>query len=229
MQPQHPKPRKASRFCALCLPDGFKLPGRFMSSSISCLLLPHAIPRCMKTGHLTRSSAPANTQAAARVSATTETEAPSDFASTTGKGVTGKVAGRAVALGNAKLMTDQRIELGDLAGKADELRRQCATALFVGVDGKPGGIIAIADPIKATTRAALDSLRADGLHIVMLTGDNRTTAESVARQLGIDDIRNAPLPHRPPPQRRRGTRTRLPRRSRSLGCRWTHRLRSTRK
>jgi Cu+-exporting ATPase len=99
-----------------------------------------------------------------------------------------------VALGNAKLMADQSIELGELAGKADELRRQGATALFVGVDGKRGGIIAIKDPIKATTRTALDSLRADGIHIVMLTGDNRTTAEAVARQLGIDDVEADVLP-----------------------------------
>ena len=121
-------------------------------------------------------------------------EEPTDFGSVTGKGVTGKVGGRPVSLGNAKLMSDQDIELGDLAGKADELRSSGATALFVGVDGKPGGIIAIADPIKATTRAALDSLRADGIHIVMLTGDNRTTAEAVARQLGIDDIEADVLP-----------------------------------
>jgi P-type Cu+ transporter len=91
-----------------------------------------------------------------------------------------------VALGNAKLMSDQGIAPGDLTGKADELRGSGATALFVGVDGKPGGIIAIADPIKTTTRAALESLRADGIHIVMLTGDNRTTAEAVGRQLGIE-------------------------------------------
>jgi len=121
-------------------------------------------------------------------------EEPADFASVTGKGVTGTVAGRAVALGNAKLMADQGIELGNLAGQADELRGSGATALFVGVDGKPGGIIAIADPIKPTTRAALDSLRADGIHIVMLTGDNRTTAEAVARQLGIDDVEADVLP-----------------------------------
>jgi heavy metal translocating P-type ATPase len=119
---------------------------------------------------------------------------PSDFSSATGKGVTGKVAGRAVALRNAKLMADQKIELGDLAGKADKLRRQGATVLFVGVDGKSGGIIAIADQIKATTRTALDSLRADGIHIVMLTDDNRTTAEAVARQLGINDVEGDVLP-----------------------------------
>jgi Cu+-exporting ATPase len=123
-----------------------------------------------------------------------EPEEPADFSSVTGKGVIGKVAGRAVALGNAKLMTDQGIDPGDLAAPADELRQNGATALFVGVDGKPGGIIAIADPVKATTRAALDALRADGIHIVMLTGDNRTTAMAVAGQLGIDDVQAEVLP-----------------------------------
>jgi Cu+-exporting ATPase len=121
-------------------------------------------------------------------------EEPADFESITGKGVTGQVGGRAVSLGNAKLMGDQGIEMGDLAGKADELRGSGSTALFVGLDGKPGGIIAVADPIKATTRAALDSLRQDGIHIVMLTGDNRTTAEAVARQLGIEDVEADVLP-----------------------------------
>lgn len=121
-------------------------------------------------------------------------DAPSDFSSATGMGVTGKVAGRTVALGNARLMADQRIEVGGLAEKADELRRRGATALFVSVDGTPGGIIAIADQIKPTTRTALDSLRAEGIHIIMLTGDNRTTAEAVARQLGIDDVEADVLP-----------------------------------
>jgi len=121
-------------------------------------------------------------------------EEPSEFASVTGKGVTGKVGGRSVALGNAKLMADGGIDLGVLAKQADELRGSGATALFLGVDGKAGGIVAIADPIKATTRAALDSLRADGIHVVMLTGDNRTTAEAVARQLGIDDVEADVLP-----------------------------------
>jgi Cu+-exporting ATPase len=119
---------------------------------------------------------------------------PSDFVSVTGKGVTGKVGGRLVALGNAKLMADQGIDLGDLAAKADSLRGSGATALFVAVDGKPGGIIAIADPIKSTTRAALDSLRSDGIHVVMLTGDNKTTAQAVAKQLGIDDVEADVLP-----------------------------------
>ncbi|WP_372641810.1 heavy metal translocating P-type ATPase [Hyphomicrobium sp.] len=121
-------------------------------------------------------------------------EEPTNFQSVTGKGVTGKVGNRVVALGNKKLMNDNGIELGDLAGKADELRASGATALFVGVDGKPGGVIAIADPIKSTTRSALESLRADGIHIVMLTGDNKTTAEAVGRQLGIDDVQAEVLP-----------------------------------
>ena len=121
-------------------------------------------------------------------------EEPAGFASVTGKGVTGSVGGRAVALGNAKLMADQGIDLGGLAAQADELRGSGATALFVGVDGRPGGIVAVADPIKPTTRAALDSLRADGIHVVMLTGDNRTTAEAVARQLGIGDVEADVLP-----------------------------------
>jgi Cu+-exporting ATPase len=117
-----------------------------------------------------------------------------DFASVTGKGVTGKIGGRSVALGNAKLMADLGIALGDLEHKADELRSDGATALFLAVDGKPGGVIAIADPIKSTTRAALDSLRKDGIRIVMLTGDNKTTAEAVARKLGIKEVEADVLP-----------------------------------
>ena len=85
---------------------------------------------------------------------------PTDFASVTGKGVTGTVDGHAVALGNAKLMADLGVKFGALAAEADALRREGATALFCAVDGKPGGVIAIADPIKATTPAALESLRA---------------------------------------------------------------------
>jgi Cu+-exporting ATPase len=119
---------------------------------------------------------------------------PTAFGSVTGKGVTGKVGGRSVALGNAKLMAEQGIALGDLVERADALRKEGATALFLGVDGKPGGIIAIADPIKPTTEAALQSLRADGIRIVMLTGDNRTTAEAVARKLGIDEVEADVLP-----------------------------------
>jgi Cu+-exporting ATPase len=119
---------------------------------------------------------------------------PTDFASVTGKGVTGKVDGRTVALGNAKLMADLGVTLGDLDRKANELRSDGATALFLAVDGKSGGIIAIADPIKSTTQAALDTLRKDGIRIVMLTGDNKTTGEAVARKLGIKEVEADILP-----------------------------------
>jgi len=117
-----------------------------------------------------------------------------DFASVTGEGVTGKIGGRSVALGNAKLMANLGIEFGELEHKADELRSDGATALFLAIDGKPGGVIAIADPIKSTTPAALDSLRKDGIRIVMLTGDNKTTAEAVARKLGIKEVEADVLP-----------------------------------
>lgn len=119
---------------------------------------------------------------------------PMEFASVTGKGVTGKIDGRFVALGNAKLMADLGVMLGDLEHKADELRNNGATALFLAVDGKPGGIIAIADPLKATTQAALNSLRKEDIRIVMLTGDNKTTAEAVARKLGITEVEADILP-----------------------------------
>ncbi|MDJ0391678.1 heavy metal translocating P-type ATPase, partial [Roseomonas sp. E05] len=119
---------------------------------------------------------------------------PDDFASVTGKGVTGKVDGRRVALGNARLMQELGVDLGGLAGRADELRREGGTALFLAVDGRPGGVIAVADPVKATTPAALESLRAEGIRIVMLTGDNRTTAEAVARKLGIQEVEADVLP-----------------------------------
>jgi len=123
-----------------------------------------------------------------------EMREPTDFASVTGKGVTGTVNGRRVALGNARLMEELGVDLGELAVKADELRREGGTAMFLAVDGKPGGVIAVADPVKATTPAALESLRADGIRVIMLTGDNRTTAEAVARRLGIDEVEADVLP-----------------------------------
>jgi P-type Cu+ transporter len=116
------------------------------------------------------------------------------FASVTGKGVTGTVDGRAVALGNAKLMADLGADLGALRAKADELRGDGATALFLALDGKAGGVVAVADPIKRTTPAALEQLRADGIRIVMLTGDNRRTAEAIARRLGIAEVEADVLP-----------------------------------
>ena len=121
-------------------------------------------------------------------------KAPTDFASVTGKGVTGKIAGRSVALGNGKLMAGLGIALGDLEQTAARLRIDGTTALFFAIDGKPGGVIAVADPIKATTQQALDRLRADGIQIVMLTGDNVTTAKAVAAKLGITDVEADVLP-----------------------------------
>jgi Cu+-exporting ATPase len=117
-----------------------------------------------------------------------------DFASVTGKGVTGKIDGRAVALGNAKLMADLGIKFGDLDRRADELRGDGATTLFLAIDHKLAGVVVIADPIKPTTPAALDALRSFGIRIVMLTGDNRTTAEAVARKLGIQEVEADVLP-----------------------------------
>ena len=119
---------------------------------------------------------------------------PSDFMSVTGKGVTGTVDGRAVALGSANLMASLGVVPGDLTTKADELRADGATALYLAVDGRPVAVIAIADPIKSSTQAALQSLRADGVRIVMLTGDNKTTAHAVGRKLGIDEVQGDVLP-----------------------------------
>jgi Cu+-exporting ATPase len=117
-----------------------------------------------------------------------------DFGSVTGKGVTGRVGGRSVAIGNAKLLKDLGIAGAGLAARADAFRREGATAMFVAVDGRAAGIIAVADPIKPTTPGALAKLRADGIRIVMLTGDNRTTAEAVAAKLGITEVEAEVLP-----------------------------------
>jgi len=116
------------------------------------------------------------------------------FASVTGKGITGTVGDREVALGSAALMDDLGFALGDLSARAEAMRAGGATALYLAVDGKPAAAIAIADPIKPTTKAALDTLRADGTRIVMLTGDSKTTAEAVARHLGITEVQGDVLP-----------------------------------
>jgi Cu+-exporting ATPase len=121
-------------------------------------------------------------------------EPATDFASLTGKGVTGTVDGRRVALGNAPLMADAGVDLGELAAKADALRQDGATALFLAIDGKAAAVIAIADPIKASTVPALKRLRDEGMRIVMLTGDNKATAMAVARKLGIDEVEAEVLP-----------------------------------
>ena len=123
-----------------------------------------------------------------------ETKEVSDFRSATGKGVIGKIGQHQVAVGNAKLLNELGVDAAGLEARADELRGGGATAMFVAVDNRPGGIIAVADPIKTTTPAALDNLKADGIRIVMLTGDNRTTAQAVAAKLGISDVEAEVLP-----------------------------------
>ena len=117
-----------------------------------------------------------------------------EFTSITGKGVTGRVAGRPVALGNQALFEELGIAVGELAEHAEAKRREGQTVMFVAVDGQPAGLLGVADPIKSTTPEAIRALRADGVQIVMLTGDSRTTAEAVARTLGIDHVEAEVLP-----------------------------------
>jgi Cu+-exporting ATPase len=119
-----------------------------------------------------------------------------DFSSPTGKGALGRAEGRRVALGNAAFLREQGVDVAPLAARAEELRRDGATVIFAAIDGRLAGLFAIADPIKPTTPDALKALIADGLRIVMLTGDNRTTAEAVARKLGIAEVEAEVLPDR---------------------------------
>jgi Cu+-exporting ATPase len=110
------------------------------------------------------------------------------FESVTGKGVTGTVEGRSVTIGNAKLFAGANIATSALDGAADRLRAEGATVMYVAVDGAAAGIVAVADPIKQTTPDAIAQLKAEGVRVVMLTGDNATTASAVARKLGIDEV-----------------------------------------
>jgi Cu+-exporting ATPase len=119
---------------------------------------------------------------------------PSGFASITGKGVKGRVGGRDVLLGNARMMAEHDVDSAPLDRRAEDLRREGATAMYVAIDGKAAGLVAVADPIKETTPAALQGLKAEGIRVVMLTGDNKTTAEAVARKLGIDEVEAEVLP-----------------------------------
>jgi Cu+-exporting ATPase len=117
------------------------------------------------------------------------------FDAPSGKGAVGMVERKRVALGNAAFFAELKVSTAGLNGQAEELRHDGATAIFVAIDGKAAGVIAIADPIKAGAAAALQALRDDGIrHIVMLTGDNRTTAQAVARRLGITEIAAEVLP-----------------------------------
>ena len=117
-----------------------------------------------------------------------------DFDSPTGKGVIGTVENRRVLLGSAGFLTEQGIEVVPLSTEADRLRADGATVVFVGVDKQVAGILAIADPVKETTPEALRGLRAHGIEVVMLTGDNKVTAEAVARRLGIERVEAEVLP-----------------------------------
>src|SRR6185437_13022382 len=119
-----------------------------------------------------------------------------DFAAHAGKGATATVDGKAVALGNAALMVELNVATGALDGAAEAARQQGATAIYVAVDGRIAGIVAIADPIKRSAQSAIAALRGDGLRIVMLTGDNLTTARAVAKTLGIEEIEAGVLPER---------------------------------
>ena len=116
------------------------------------------------------------------------------FESITGQGVTGIIAGRKVALGNLKLLQSLSIDPGDLSAQAEAGRKEGHTVMYVAIDGEAAGLIGVADPIKASTPQAIEDLRKAGVEVVMLTGDNRTTAQAVALRLGIDRVEAEVLP-----------------------------------
>ena len=125
-----------------------------------------------------------------------EITAAKSFESITGRGVAGEVDGRGVALGTHTLMTDRGVELGPWTERAEVLRREGRTVVFVAIDGCLAGTLGIADPIKPSTLEAVRALHGEGVRIVMLTGDSRTTAEAVGRELGLDEIEAEVLPDR---------------------------------
>jgi Cu+-exporting ATPase len=111
-----------------------------------------------------------------------------DFDSPVGKGVVGTVDGTKVVCGSAKFLAEHGIDVAALGGQAESVRAQAATVIFVGLDGKLAGFVGIADPIKATTKAAIQALRKENIRVVMLTGDGKTTAQAVGKELGIDEV-----------------------------------------
>ncbi len=119
-----------------------------------------------------------------------------DFDSPVGKGVYGTVEGHSIALGNAAFLSERGTDSSAMAVQSDEQRQEGATTIFVSIDGKLAGFLAIADPVKPTSAAALSALREKGMRVVMLTGDERTTAEAVARRLGITEVEAGVLPDR---------------------------------
>jgi Cu+-exporting ATPase len=123
-----------------------------------------------------------------------ELSEPTGFDAPAGKGIQGEVDGRKLAIGNADFLDASGITTAELTGPADDLRKDGATVVFVAIDGKAAGLLAIADPVKEAALGAVKTLRDEGVRVVMLTGDNKTTAEAVARRLGIDDVRAGVLP-----------------------------------
>ena len=118
----------------------------------------------------------------------------SSFNSMAGKGVAGQVGGLDVMLGNQALMADSGIDFGGLSARAEEMRKDGGTAMFLSVEGKAAGLMGVADPVKKTTKGAIDELHGEGIRVVMLTGDNRTTAQAVASKLAIDEVISDVLP-----------------------------------
>ncbi len=141
----------------------------------------HPLAAAIVAGSLERGVEPADVEA---------------FESVTGKGVKGRVDGRSITLGNLKLFEDLGIDPGELAGKAEALRKEGQTVMFVAADGKAAELLGVADPIKGTTPEAIRSLHEEGIRIVMLTGDSRTTADVVGEKLGIDEVMADVLPGR---------------------------------
>lgn len=121
-------------------------------------------------------------------------ENASNFKSVTGKGVLGEVGGRSVALGSQQFITELNVSMDVLTAQADTLRRDGQTVMFVAIDGKAGGLLGVSDPIKESTAEAIETLHKSGIRIVMLTGDNRATADVVAQKLGIDEVMAEVLP-----------------------------------
>jgi P-type Cu+ transporter len=117
-----------------------------------------------------------------------------EFHSLTGRGVAGVAAGRRVALGNQRLLTELGVEAGPLRARAETLRAEGQTVVFLVADGRVAGLLGVADPIKASTPEAVGALQAEGLKVVMLTGDSRVTAQAVARALGLDEVIAEVLP-----------------------------------
>jgi P-type Cu+ transporter len=145
------------------------------------------------------SSAPANILLASRVvnaakDRNLELADVESFAAPAGRGVSGKVLRRQLVMGNLRIMQEANVDATALAALADELRQDGATVIFVAIDRQAAGLIVIADPIKSSSPGAVAALGAEGIHVVMLTGDNATTARAVAAKLGIDEVQAEVLP-----------------------------------